>query len=101
MLPPAALLRNLGGLLRKNLFWDERASCDRKLNVLDWLLVWHDLAAGEKRVGAGGGEEEEGHIKKKKKKRLRDSILTTNRNTFQRAEIERRLLAGVEVRAAR
>lgn len=40
-----AFLRNLGGLLRKNLFCDERASCDRKLNVLDWLF-WHDLAMG-------------------------------------------------------
>lgn len=42
-----AFLRILGGLFRKNLFCDERASWDKRLNFLDWL-IWHDLATGRK-----------------------------------------------------
>lgn len=42
-----AFLRDLGGLFRKNLFCDDRASWDKRLNFLDWLIS-HDLAMGRK-----------------------------------------------------
>lgn len=42
-LPSPVFLRDLGGLFRKNLFCDDRASWDKMLTFLDWL-IWHDLA---------------------------------------------------------
>lgn len=54
--PVAAFLRDLGGLFRKNLFCDDRASWDKRLNFLDWL-IWHDLAMGRK-------HRERNHMKK-------------------------------------
>lgn len=42
-----AFLRNFGGLFRKNLFCEERASSDKRPNFLDWL-IWHDLAIRRK-----------------------------------------------------
>lgn len=44
---PSAFMWDLGGLFRKNLFCDDRASWDKRLNFLDWL-IWHDLAMGRK-----------------------------------------------------
>lgn len=45
----SAFLRELGGLFKKNLFCDERAIWDKKLNFLDWV-IWHDLAMGRKQT---------------------------------------------------
>lgn len=43
----AAFLQDLGGLFRKNLFCDDKASWDKRLSFLDWL-IWYDFAMGEK-----------------------------------------------------
>lgn len=45
--PAFAFLRDLGGLFRKNLFCEDRASWDKRLHFLDWLIS-HDLAMGRK-----------------------------------------------------
>lgn len=55
--PATAFLRDLGGLFRKNLFCDDRASWDKRLNFLDWLN-WHDLAMGRK-------QRQRNHMKKR------------------------------------
>lgn len=45
--PASAFMWDFGGLFRKNLFCDDRASWDKRLNFLDWS-IWHDLAMGRK-----------------------------------------------------
>lgn len=40
-------LRDVGGVFRKNLFCDDRASRDKRLYFLDWL-TWFDSAMGGK-----------------------------------------------------
>lgn len=44
----SAFLWNFGGLFRKNLVCEERASWDKRPNFLDWLF-WYDLAIGRKK----------------------------------------------------
>lgn len=54
----SAFLRNFGGLFRKNLVCEERASWDKRPDFLDWLF-WYDLAIGRKQRGKKTGENEE------------------------------------------